>query len=314
MDLMHKGGVKELAEFVSDSSIYMKDRALGNDIRKHLKSKQILEMFDEAKSDFAASKWYAGMDKAVANLAWKCNYEFSMDKLNPGDMKAAMKYADERTQKTQSMIHPEDLSQLYKGSELTKNIVAFTRELATLGNYWYYDVYGAYRKGEIGTGRFAYRVFMSYMLPALLFGMISRGGPQKNLKEVAIDELTYLAGPSIFLSGMINRLMTGLDSGLIAFSAFDSVIGVYQEAMKIPNWSNMSDEQKSTTLHRLMRKLGMTIGGLTGKLSAQDIRSIEGAYDLMMGNTHDPRRLIWSNYALTQGDTADEDKITPRPQ
>ncbi len=301
MDVATKGGVKNLAEFVTDSSLYMKDRALSNNVQRYFNLKSVSKALAEQNFDYAASKWYVGIDKLVANIAWKSYYEFSMDKLNPGDIKAALIYADERIQKTQSLIHTEDLSMLYKGGELSKNIVAFTREMATLGNYWYYDIYQAKASGEIGWGKAGYRVMMSYMIPALLFGMISRGRPQRTKKELLTDALIYLAGPSIFLGGLVNRLMTGLDSGLISFSVFDSLYGVIQQAKKLPNWENMSDEQKSDTVHKLMKKSAMTIGGLTGKLSAQDIRTIEGAWDLYRGNTADPRRLIWSDYGLNKG-------------
>jgi hypothetical protein len=308
-DLATKGGVRRLSEFVSEGSLYMRDRALSNNIQKYFKPAEISKILAEKNFDYAASKWYIGVDKIVAQIAWKSYYELSIDKLAPGDIKAALAYADERIQKTQSLVHTEDLSPLYKGGEMSKNIVAFTRELATLGNYWYYDVYQAKSKGEIGWGKLGYRVMLSYMIPALLFGMISRARLQRNKEEVIADLLTYLAGPSLFLGGMINRLMTGLDSGLIGFAAFDSLYGVIQQAKKLPGWSEMSDEEKSDTIHKLMKKTAMTIGGLTGKISAQDIRSIEGAWDLYQGNSKDPRRLIWSEYALTQDDKATDDDV-----
>jgi len=300
------GGKQELTDFVNARSLLMKDRDIGRDVHKIYKRKELVQTIKKRLSHRSVN-WYAGADKAVANIAWKSYYEYSMDKLSPGNEKAALEYADSRITKTQSLVHKEDLPGLYRGGELSQNIAVFTRELATLGNYWVHDVYGAKIRGDIGWGKFGYRVMMSQIIPALVFGMIARGRLPRDWKEAGIDLGTYTVAPTILLGGLVNRLITGLDSGLIAYSGWESFFGVIQQAKKLPNWEDMTDEEKASTIRMLIKKTAMTIGAFTGKITAQDIRTMEGAYDLMMGNSTDPRRLIWSEYALTKGNKEDEE-------
>jgi len=295
------GGSHRLSEFVNQHSLFMADRDVGREVRKIYNQKTLIRTLKNQLSHKSVN-WYNAADKNVANAAWKSYYDYSMDKLSVGNEADAMAYADSRIKKTQSLIHKEDLPALYRGGELSQSISVFTRELATLGNYWVHDVYGAKVRGDIGWGNFGYKVMMSQIIPALIFGAIARGGkPPKDLKQLATDLGTYSVAPSIFLGGIVNRLVTGMDSGMIALSGWEGIYGIIQQARKLPDWDEKTDDEKAMIIRQLIKKSAITFGAFTGKISAQDIRSIEGAYDLWMGNTQDPRRLIWSDYGLNKG-------------
>jgi len=303
------GGSRKLSDFVNERSLFMKDRDIGRETRKIYKKSVLIKTLKNQLSHRSVN-WYSAADKNVANAAWKSYYDLSMDKLTPGDETTAMKYADQQITKTQSLIHKEDLPALYRGGEISQSISVFTRELATLGNYWVNDVYGAKIRGEIGWNKFAYRVMMSQIIPALVFGAIAKARPSRTWKEMGIDLAIYTLAPSIFLGGLVNRLITGLDSGMIAMSGWEGLYGVIQQARKLPDWGEKTDEQKAMIIRQLIKKSAITVGAFTGKISAQDIRTLEGAYDLWMQNTTDPRRLIWSEYALTRGEEEEPEGVT----
>jgi hypothetical protein len=292
---------KTLNNEVENQSLAMKDRAEGRDVRLLFKEKDIQKTL-QRRLDHKSMNFYGSVDRITANLVWKITHDYAFDKLFKGDEKLAAQYADNVVIKTQSLMHKEDLPMLYRGGELAKQIAVFTRETSTLGNAWVYDVYGAKRHGEIGWGKFAYRVAVGQIIPGLLLGAITRGRPQKDLKETAVDMAMYLAGPTIIGAFLINRLLTGLDHGFISATAWDGLLGVYQQAKKLPRWAEMDDDEKAKTIRLLLKKSAITIGGVTGYPSAQDVRTLEGAYDLWMQNTQDPRRLIWSEYALKRGE------------
>jgi hypothetical protein len=292
---------KTLNNEVENQSLAMKDRAEGRDVRRLFKEKDIQKTL-QRRLDHKSMNFYGSVDRTTANLVWKITHDYAFDKLFRGDEKQATQYADNAVIKTQSLMHKEDLPMLYRGGELAKQVAVFTRETSTLGNAWVYDVYGAKIHGEIGWGKFAYRVAVGQIIPGLLLGAISRGHVQKDWKEVATDLAIYEAGPTIIGAALINRLLTGLDHGFISATAWDGLLGAYQQAKKLPQWDEMDDDEKAKTVRLLLKKSAITIGGVTGYPSAQDVRTLEGAYDLWMQNTQDPRRLIWSEYALKRGE------------
>ena len=190
------------------------------------------------------------------------------------------------------MASVEDLPQFFRGGELARIISAFQNQVNNNFNFYVHDIIGAYRKGEISKTNVAYKVMFSHVLPALLFGMIGRGGLPKDWKQVATDIITYPIASLMLVGRLINRMIQGWgNSGTIVSTAEREL-------------SKTAKAVKKGDAAGIIKGAAKTIGALRGGPTAQMFRTIEGVGDMAAGDTKDPRRLVYSQWALDQGKKA----------
>jgi len=118
---------------------------------------------------------------------------------------------------------------------------------------------------------------------------------------LGFDLATYPLAPFIFFGGLVQRLITGVKSGIVGGAAFESLAALVADARKLPGWSGMDRDEKDKVIRKMIKDVAATTGALTGKITVQDIRTAEGVLDLMSGETNDWRRLVYSKWALEQG-------------
>ena len=127
------------------------------------------------------------------------------------------------------------------------------------------------------------------MLPVVLFVFFVGGGLPKDIKDVAIDLITYPIAGAVVIGRWITQMIRGWgDSSTIAEAAPG-------EARKLIGAVKRGDIQK------IIKYAATTIGAATGRIPAQAVRTAEGVIDIATGKTQDPRRLIYSEWALKQG-------------
>jgi hypothetical protein len=281
-------GYKKIQEFVYSRSLQVKNASYDRDLRtKANKAGLKLRLRGKRQWSQKAISWIRWMDRHTRVVAWKSLYDTGMGKFN--DEAKAAEYADKWVARTQPMANMKDLPHFFRGGTFEKLLTTFQNQVNNNANFYVYDILGAKKAGEITNTEAAYRVMFSYVLPAVLFGMIGRGGLPKDWKEVAVDLATYPFAGVVVLGRWITRMIRGWgNSSTIAEAApeeFGKLIGAAKRG-------DILDIIKFAT---------STVGAATGWIPAQGIRTAEGTLDLVTDETDDPRRLIWSEWALEQG-------------
>lgn len=251
-----------------------------------------------------AMAWMQWADRHTAVIAWNGLYDaalnspavikqFGLD----GSEKAAIEFADDWVGRTQSMGNVTYLSDFFRGGVVEKLLTTFQNEDNTKWNFWAHDIIQAKRAGSIDKKMVTYRLLLSYIIPALLYGIIGRGRLQKNWKEVAFDESTYVLGP-LFLAGRM------------AYNAIQGFAGGASGPEEI-GWVELEKAIESALQGKggkAALRGAKAVGGLTGRIPSQAITTGTGAYDLMTGETTDLRRLIYTDWSLTKYGTQFNDK------
>jgi len=297
MNFARPGYFRRLRNTAFSKSVLMRHRSmerLSDYINTRLSPAQRLQ-YKRAFSNEAMA-WMRWADTRTAVIAWNALYDsalnspavikkFGLD----GSEKAAVEFADDWIGRTQSMGNVTYLSDFFRGGTLEKLLTTFQNEDSTKWNFWSHDILEAYKQGKINKTDVAYRLMLTYIIPALIFGIIGRGRLQKNWKEVAFDEATYVLGP-MFLGG---RVVYNAIQGFAGGASGPEELG----------WV----ELEKTVQAALDGKPGQTlkhgakaVGALTGKIPSQAITTATGAYDLATGKTTDLRQLIWTDWSLTK--------------
>ena len=229
------------------------------------------------------------MDRHTTVLAWKSLYDVATDRNMSEEQRVA--FADDGISKTQPMGNARDLPDFFRGGPLEKLFSTFQNQVNQNYNFWAHDIVGEYRAGKISKKIVAHRVMFSYVLPALLFGMIGRGGLPKDWKDVAKDLALYPLG-ALFLVG---RIVYNAASGFAGGGTSVAEIGISEIEKTLA--AGFRGDVGKVVKHGIK-----ATGALTGRIPAQAIRTAEGAYDLAQNETDDWRRLIYSEWALSRGD------------
>ena len=133
-----------------------------------------------------------------------------------------------------------------------------------------------------------YRVLFVHVLPAMMFGAISRGGLPDDWKDALFDQTIYALGPLSLVGRVLTDAMLGFAGGKTAIEdALTANVGKTAQAL-------IKGQPKKAAIPAIK-----TIGGLTGMIPNQAIRTGQGIYDIMTGETDDLRRLIYSDWSLT---------------
>jgi hypothetical protein len=239
-------------------------------------------------------------DEDAALRAWKNVHDMVMDDTKGNEIEA-IKQADYDSRTRQSNPSPQNLPAIFRSKSIgARMLVTFNTEMAPLFNIYKNEIIRAKYRGEIGWGMTSYKILMGHVLPATLMGIISRGRLPKNWKEIATDLIFYAVSPTLFLANFVQQAITGVRTGMVAFAGWDALIAFGQKVVRLGDWEELSEEQRHILLRALVHNATKTIGGFTGLISTQHIRSIEGLFDLITRKTSDWRRLVWSEPALKE--------------
>ena len=249
--------------------------------RKRMMGKQ-----DYSRKALGFIRW---MDRHTTVLAWKSLYDVATDRNMSEEQ--AVAFADDGISKTQPMGNARDLPDFFRGGPLQKLLTTFQNQVNQNYNFWTHDIAGELRAGKISKRVAAHRVMFSYVMPALLFGMIGRGGPPDEWTDIVKDLALYPLG-SLFLVG---RVVYNAAQGFAGGGTSVAEIGISELEKTVA--AGFRGDVGKVVKHGIK-----ATGALTGRIPAQAIRTAEGAYDLAQNETDDWRRLIYSEWALTRGD------------
>ena len=233
------------------------------------------------------------MDKHTTVYTWTALYDAAMNDVAAqkqfgldGSHDAAVDFADKWVGRTQPMGGVEHLPDFYRGGALERILSAFQNQVNNNLNFWVNDIGIALKKGRINKTQAAYRIMMSYVLPAMAFGAIGRFGLPKSWKDVLFDLAVYPLG-SIFLVGRI------IYNGIMGFTGGSGVTSIGPSEVSKSISSAVEGDSVGVIKHG-----AKGVGALTGWVPAQFFRTGEGALDLVTGETKDLRRLIYSDWSL----------------
>lgn len=293
-------GYKAIEEFVYDRSLLVKTRSYDRDLRQKWHKKALKQKLLRKKPwSKRAMRWIRWMDRHTVVVAWKSLYDVGLKKFDT-DEQRAIDFADKWITRTQPMAGAKDLPMFFRGGQLEKLLTTFQNQINNNGNFYLYDIIGAKKTEKIGWTMVAYRTMFSYILPALTYGMIGRARYPKSWKEIMIDLSTYPLAPIIVVGRWMDRIIRGWgQSGTIAETGPEAFVK-FGRAVKKGN------------IRKIIRTAAQTIGAFTGRIPAQAIRTTEGAIDLLIGLTGDLRRLVYSKWALEQGEKKEEDMKSSR--
>lgn len=248
--------------------------------------------------DKRATRWIKWMDKHTVIVAWKSLYDTAKEK-KMGE-KEAIAYADKWIGRTQPMANAKDLPQFFRDGELAKIVSAFQNQINNNFNFYAHDIIGAKKRGEISNAEVAHRVMFSYIMPAILFGMIGRGSLPRSWEQLATDLITYPIATLMLVGRLINRMIMGWDNSSTIVEAGP------EELIKTGKAIRKGD------IRGMITGAAKTIGAFSGRVPAQTFRTLSGAEDLLTGTTKDPRRLIYSQWALDQGKKPEPERFIKR--
>lgn len=282
-------GYKKIESFVFDRSKLVETRSYDRDLRQKW-NRQALRKKLQRKAPWSKKvmRWIRWMDKHTTITAWKSLYDVGMEKFD-GNETRAINYADKWISRTQPMANAKDLPQYFRGGQLEKLLTTFQNQINNNGNFYMYDILGAKKAGQISLPMAGYRTMFSYVLPAMMFGVIGRAGPPRTIKDAIIDLITYPIAPIVVIHRWIDRIIRG-------WGLTETVAEIGPESFVKFGRAAMERDIKKIIKYALQ-----TIGSFTGRIPAQAIRTTEGMMDLVSGETKDPRRLIYSKWAIEQG-------------
>ncbi|GAF95818.1 unnamed protein product, partial [marine sediment metagenome] len=167
------------------------------------------------------------------------------------------------------------------------------------------DIVGARKAGRISSKMAAYRFFVAFVMPAMALGLVARGRPWKDENELKEDLFNYMISAVPLAGPAISKAVKGWNSGsFLDDTAWDEL---QKLAREIHGKKDRITGKRTRSAAGIAKRTATTVGSLTGKLPHQAVLTAEGAHALATGETDDPRRLIWSEYALRE-----EDKGTKR--
>ncbi|HUW45882.1 MAG TPA: radical SAM protein [Dehalococcoidia bacterium] len=280
-------GYQAMEKFVHDRSAVARTRSFDRDLRRIWNKRTITKRLKGKSLSPPSLAWIRWMDRHTVVVAWKSLYDTALEK----DMKEqdAIAYADKWIGRTQPMANPKDLPAFYRGGVMERLVTTFQNQVNQNFNFYLHDIGGAYRYGKISPAIVAYRTMFSWILPAILYGMIGRARLPKKPSELIIDLATYpLAGVVLFGRWIQAAIKGWGDSGTVATIAPTEA----QKTVAAARRGNLFD----VIIHA-----SKAIGAATGMPTAQMVRTAEGAVALAKEETKDPRRLIYSKWALEEG-------------
>jgi len=281
--LARPGGMKATRDFVWSKSRMMQTRSIERELKKIYRGKDARAVLGKKPqlSEIAMAP-IKFMDGNTVNVMWKSSYELAVSR-NLTESQA-VEYADGVIEKTQPMADIMDLPAFFRGSTLEKLFSVFQNQINQNINYWKYDILDAKKSSKISNKMVAYRVLMAYALPAMLMGLISRGRPPEDKKEVVQDLASYAVTPAFFFGSMASGMIQGYGVRLPVG------MGMFHEVAKAVESPGQAPKRISGAIAKAM-----------GLPWSQPRRTLEGIIAFGDGETRDVRRLVWNKYSLDQG-------------
>lgn len=149
------------------------------------------------------------LDKFTTIHAWNAAYTFAIKTM---DEKTAIRYADNLIERTQPMGNAINLPAFFRGGALSQLMTTFENQINQNYNFWAHDIAGEYKAKKIGLPMLGYRILMSYILPAMIMGIMGRGDLPDEPSDFIEDLATYPIASFVLFGRWINAAIKGYGS------------------------------------------------------------------------------------------------------
>ena len=249
-------------------------------------------------------------DEFAVLSVWKGSYDLVMNKHRTGDGKSikftdfadlerqAIEYAGAVMRKTQPMVAPKDLPQWFRDGGVVQLFNMFQNQINKNWNYINHDIFKKLGAKQISPYTAGKRLLWGWFTPSILLGIITRGRPPKDWKEIVTDMTLYLGGGLFFIGAFFINAIRGYGGYTSPVLAFGSDI------VKAATYKTMESKLKHSI---------SVICKIWGIPYNQPYRTIDGLEDWINGETEDIRRLIWTKYVLGEEEKKKFTRIPSKP-
>ena len=299
---------KLLEQRMIDKSDVIKTRSFERELANVKHQAQVARVLT-GKHEYSeiALSWQKWADRRTVTIAWNSFYDAALNSESvqkqfnlDGSDEAAKAYANKMIARTQPMGDVEHLPDFFTGGPIARLLSTFQNQVNNNYNFWAHDIIGMRKAGKISNKMVAYRALFSNILPAMMFGAISRGGLPDDWKDAMFDMVVYNLGPLMIIGRIITDAMLGFAGGQT--SVEDILPANFGKMLQATIKAGRAEDDEERT--KQLKKVGLygtkTVGGLTGRIPNQAIRTGQGIKALATGETDDLRRLIYSDWSLTQ--------------
>lgn len=291
------GGHSDIYKQVVDKSELIRHRSLEEVLRKSWSKRTIEQRYGKgAKLNEMSMKMLHWGDLRSVTLSWWSMYQ--QKKAEGAAEEDAVNYAEEwlaKTQEVSDAVYLPDIMRNGVIASLYKILAPFTNQINNQLNLYMYDNWQPIREhGTRGVPLTAYKFLMTWIIPALLFGMIGRGRLPEDPKEVAKDLAEYPIATLLFVGDAVMYAVTGESKrGDLYEMGFTNAGQAVRSMLK----GDIRGMTKNAA-----RSVGILGGAIhpamRGAVTAQTIRSIESAYDTVFSEEKPPPySLVIGEYA-----------------
>ena len=219
------------------------------------------------------------MDATVTYPTWLAAYMRAMEKEDWHEQKA-IDYADLVVRNTQASGAVKDLASIQRGSEFKK---AFTMFYTFFSAFWnrFVERNRAFKEGKVGIVDLITGYWWLLIFPAILNDTIDRGRILTP-KEIAKSIFNYLLAGMPGVRDLATPILTGFDYRASPVYEIGSAVQRLGKTLT-------ADEIK---WGKVLKSAADTAGYAIGLPSKQIIITVDGALDLMSGETRNPLRLL----------------------
>ena len=217
------------------------------------------------------------LDRHTTVYAWNAAYTLASQTMSETD---AIKHADTIVERSQPMGSAINLPAFFRGGGLAQLFTTFENQINQNYNYWAHDIIGAKKADKISSATVAYRVLMSYVIPAMLMGVAGRGGLPEDTKDIMVDLATYPIAGFVLFGRWTNAIIKGFGtSGTI----IDVPVGEFKKAVDALN-------QKEPKVGKAAYQAVKGVAAISGKVP----QAVFTVGEAVARGIKDPRELIWS--------------------
>lgn len=223
------------------------------------------------------------MDRTAVRGLWRGGFDKMVQR--GATAEDAAEYATKAIRKTQPYFNVKDIPEYWRSGEFMKALTMFTNQLNQYWNYHIFDIYGKAKAGQISKSKALIKILETFIIPALVIGMISASHPPRNREDVTKS----LAGMALAEVPIVG---SWLSNAIRGFYGNQGVITL-ELLERLQNFAFQANKGEWDKVALMAPEVA---GYALGIPVAQPRRTINSMVNLATGKSDDWSELIWGEY------------------